>query len=1494
MLSLRLLLCGVCLILCSTPRDAFAQFIFSDASIEAGVDSPVSNSGVSWGDFDGDGYEDILVSGITLDQPPEKKPLTLYRNLRDGRFEDVSAAAGLTSLSNWYHAIWGDYDNDGDLDIYASVSLVGERNHLYRNDGNGTFSEVGADAGVDDSRLSRGIAWGDYNNDGHLDIYVANGFNDENRLYRNNGDGSFTDVASQAGVADGGQGQAAVWEDFDQDGDADLFLTDSDASMKLYNNNGNGTFTNIASAVGLGGNSMIHGVALGDYDNDQDLDVYLCDMGAGRLYRNNGNTSFTIITNPFGGVVPQYSGDAAWADVDNDGWLDLYVVSQTGQDMLYRNNGNTTFTDLRAQAGINGLGKWFGVGFGDYDNDGDLDLYAPVISGSDRLYRNESSSNGWLHVKLVGGLSNRSAIGAKVVAVTGLRRQIRTVDGGSGLFAQGSLPVEFGVGNSSMVDSVIVLWPSGTVQNLTRIEANQRITITEATTTSSTLSFTEVGNSAGVGDGGPGRGTAWGDYDMDGDQDLFLVNSGQRNRLYRSDGISPGTDLAVAAGVADGGSGFGAAWGDYDNDGDHDLYLARSGQQNLLYRNNSGTGFTEVGAGAGVADSDEGRSVAWGDYDRDGHLDLYVVNDGPNRLYHNNGDGTFTENAATAGVNDNQAGQGAAWGDYDGDGFLDLYLSNGRSGFGFSEAPNRLYRNNRDGSFSEVGGFARVNDNGNGRGVAWGDYDSDGDLDLFLANSDETLAIGAAPNRLYRNDGDGKFSEVATVSNVNDSGDGQGVAWVDYDNDGHLDLSVINDGANQLYRNDGAGGFIRSALNAGVNDGGNGTGGTWGDMDKDGWLDFYVVNDNEPNRLYRNEGNGNRWLSATLEGALSNKSGIGAQVVAVSGNHRQRSDVDGGSGYLSQPSLPVEFGFGSAVTIDSLVVHWPSGQRQVLTSVATNQHITISESDIPDDIVPPVIAFGTQISAIEGQPISISAEVSDAIGIRDVWMLYRTAGFPVWSDSIAMERETGSNVYRATIPGARVSPQGVEYVIGARDPSGNVALSIEKRLFIRLGTLFSVGLNLPSGTDLAADDFRMISIPALLTNPDPPDVLGESLGTTGAYNTRSWRLFRWNGAQYKEHPNAGQMTPGKAFWVIARDPKQIELENAFSSADQIRSIVLTPGWNQVGTPYLFPIPVSDLIASNPGGFIEPIVWEWTGSSYVQATELKPWHGYWVQNLASGSVPLVMPFVDASRITAPKHVAAASPNDEGWSLQIAAKSGALVDDSNYVGVAPGAQDGYDAFDISEPPTMGEGAVSLAIVQDQSSSRPGRYSADFKPATGMGSEWYFTVTSGSPSDGVELSISNTERIPPDIEIQLIDLDRQEHQNVRTAAEYLYLPAEEGAIRHFLLVAGPSSFVSNAIDKATQPVVVNLRQNVPNPFNPTTLISFDLPAPASVTLTIYNILGQEVRRLLDEVRPPGRHAVSWHGLNDRGRAVASGLYIYQLRTGSALLTRKMLLLR
>lgn len=471
-------------------------------------------------------------------------------------------------------------------------------------------------------------------------------------------------------------------------------------------------------------------------------------------------------------------------------------------------------------------------------------------------------------------------------------------------------------------------------------------------------SFTKITSGSIVTDGGNSYGAAWGDYDNDGDVDLFVANDIQSNFLYRNNGNGSFTKITSGVIVNDGGRSFGATWGDYDNDGDLDLFVANDDQNNFLYRNDGPPNFTFSKITSGVIVNDGGLSygAAWGDYDNDGDLDLFVNNKGGtnNFLYSNNGNGTFNKVTSGIIVNDGGNSRAASWGDFDNDRDLDLFVAN------TGPQNNFLYRN--DGppnfTFSKITTGAIVNDGGNSHGVSWGDYENDGDLDLFVANT------ANQSNFLYSNNGNGTFTKITTGAIVNDGGSSLGSAWGDFDNDGDLDLFVANDlgSSNFLYSNNGNGSFTKITAGVIVNDGGVSQGAAWADYDNDGDLDMFVANaGNTSNFLYANDGNNNKWINIKLVGMASNRSAIGARVkvqATINGISRsQVQEIAGQTGFGSQNSLNVEFGLGNAAIINMIEITWPSNIVQTITNQSVNQFITVIESataiDIPQGAIPP-------------------------------------------------------------------------------------------------------------------------------------------------------------------------------------------------------------------------------------------------------------------------------------------------------------------------------------------------------------------------------------------------------------------------------------------------------------------------------------------------------------------------------------------------------------
>ncbi|PYV36493.1 MAG: hypothetical protein DMG06_30600 [Acidobacteria bacterium] len=482
--------------------------------------------GVGAFDFDNDGWIDILlVQGSTLERfrQGDNPGPSLFRNKGDGTFEDVTQKAGFKRQAGWGMGVtFGDYDNDGFADIY--LTCLGP-NILYRNNGNGTFTDVTVKAGVGDRRWTTSAAFGDYDQDGYLDLYVCNylemnlnhlpargsgqfcsylgmpvfcgprgipGAADV--LYHNNRDGTFTDVSEKTGAVDSKRlpGLGAVWADIDNDGDLDLYVANDAEPNYLFLNRGNGTFEEKALITGLAlsGDARAQasmGVDIADYDNDGLMDVFSTHFAGdySTLYHNEGNLVWEDVTlksqlrKTYGLLV---GWGTRFADFNNDGWKDIYHsnghvypflessrfeerYNQPGT--LFLNQMNGTFLDVssKAGAGMQVRKSARGVAFADFDNDGDIDLIVANMNDSPLLLRNDrSDSNHWITVKTLGRKSNRDGIGARLTAVTGKLQQIWEIKRTVGIYSASDPRAHFGLGSYDRVDLLKVRWPSGRVE----------------------------------------------------------------------------------------------------------------------------------------------------------------------------------------------------------------------------------------------------------------------------------------------------------------------------------------------------------------------------------------------------------------------------------------------------------------------------------------------------------------------------------------------------------------------------------------------------------------------------------------------------------------------------------------------------------------------------------------------------------------------------------------------------------------------------------------------------------------------------------------------------------------------------------------------------------------------------------------------------------------------------------------------------------------------
>ncbi|MCH8822457.1 MAG: VCBS repeat-containing protein [Planctomycetes bacterium] len=854
-----------------------------------------AGGGVCIGDYDGDGKPDIyLVSQVGRDR--------LYRQVGNLKFEDVTDAAGIDSAINWgTGAIFADINNDGQLDLY--VCNYDAPNKLYINQGDGTFIESATSYGLDFHGASIMAGFADYDLDGDLDLYLltnrlypgptedipktqqVNGkvqlapgleemffiqqrnINGElqkfivkagqrDYLYRNDGNGSFIDVSKQAGISGNHPGLSATWWDYDNDGWPDLYVCNDfwDAD-RLYHNNKDGTFTDMLAEALPHTPWFSMGADFADINNDGLFDFLAADMSAtthfmsklmmgdmnesrwflesaqprqymrNALYLNTGTDRFMEI----GFLSNLASTDWTWSvkfgDLDNDGLNDVFFTNGTAnhsfdpdltrklrsaarqrntdpvtawetqweifrtveprreENLVFKNEGDLHFENKSKQWGLDKQSISFGAAYSDLDRDGDLDLVVSNIDDPVSIYRNDVATSSSVLIRLVGSRSNRFGIGATITIKTGEQTQVRQLSPTRGYMSANEPIIHFGLGDNVRIDSLTISWPSGEWQQFEQLDVDRFYKITEpgklkypTIRIKQHTQFSEISSESGL---------------------MFSSKGEQPFDDYKVQPLLPAKLSQLGPGLA---------WGDADGDGDDDLFVGGSaGFSGALFINNGNGKFKKQATGPWInhkACEDMGQ--LWIDVDGDGDMDLYVASGSyefeigdprlRDRLYLNQGGGKFVKSQPGALPDVSDCTSVVVAGDYDHDGDLDLFVGARVIPGQYPLAPtSRLLRNDK-GIFVDVTdivapGLDKV---GLVTSALWSDADNDGLLDLFV-----TLEWG--PISFWRNTGKGLENQTQSSGLADRTGWYNSITGSDLDNDGDIDYIVMNAGLNNKY-----------------------------------------------------------------------------------------------------------------------------------------------------------------------------------------------------------------------------------------------------------------------------------------------------------------------------------------------------------------------------------------------------------------------------------------------------------------------------------------------------------------------------------------------------------------------------------------------------------------------------------------------------------------------------------------------------------------------
>jgi len=1398
----------------------------------------------------------------------------------------------------------GDIDLDGDIDLVCGN--VQQANALFLNEG-GTFGIVSAwfPATVD---RTRSMALGDIDGDGDLDLVCGN-FGGANTIYLNQG-GMLGTVPADTLWTDN-TAESVVLGDLDNDGDLDVVFGVPLFPNAIYMND-DGQFSD--NPVHIGGPNETRCVALGDVDADGYLD-----LAAGSVAGRDGPGKTDVYLNQQGVLdsIPDWSSDPghqtlgiALADIDGNGRLDLICANLDQTHAIYYSQSDSLFEATPSwQSGPTEPGE--DVDVADVDSDGDLDLVFANLGQPSTLYLNNLTDPGV------------TALATDPVWSTG--RGDRTIAVALGDI-DGDGDLDMICGNSDQLSTVYL--------NLT--PALESVPSWESAAPA--LNRT--------------KSVALGDVDNDGDLDLVCGNGGAEamvSTLYRNDAGRLETapawssgELRYTASIAlakvnlddrldlvcgnqgingeastayeNSGTSFttvptwisvpqkvttSVAVGDVNGDGFVDLVCGNGGDSSAVYLNLGSAFDTRPAWYSSTALRTSG--VALGDVDRDGDLDLVCGNNGDhNTLYRN--DGKMFAVAPAWSSSQELFTTDVALGDIDGDGDLDLVCAN------TLQATTAYF--NEGGTFSPSAGWSSRPPARATTSVALGDLDGDGDLDLVCGN--ELLQPNPAqPNLAYMNEGGALARSPGWLCGR--PSDTEDVALGDVDGDGDLDAVFGNEAApNALYAGNKNPPYRGDPLAPRHNQTNNSA-----------FLAKVQVSHIGPNT---------QRILFSLVDVESDPVWVLADYQFEGDPTWYRADVDGHVGRAGM------FATSPAATPDSLdwdTSHVPSDPRDIvlrLTTIEVPKRVSISRRT-PSYLVhvgqiPLVDTFARPSSGsefFETRDIIIELRLPPGVTRDQARLYYRRGGESAYQQT---GFEDGNPLPFATIPSDWVGERGIEYWVEAQAPTETLT-DPRTEPSQRPHTIRVTATNLEEGDSHPGLRYRLMSVPLELEST--VSIIRVLQDDVGFPDVTRWRLFGYEAADsvYLEVPNDSILAfeQGRGYWLITRDAYRLDTAPVFgesAATDSAFAIALEPGWNLIGQPFAFP--VSWATVGVDSNLVEPPV-AWSGDHYVyDVGQLEPWEGYWVKNRTSSTFWMKIPPVEAQAPVNPAGRVTRAGSGGGpasereWRLSVTAASRGAIDPYNLVGMKRGARDQWDPADRSEAPMSPDRSVSLYFPHRDWRDGNGNYTVDMRggyealdeaavQSFGLGPDlwghlWRFDVAKSfsdvSAGDEVALEFSGIDDMAPEARVLLVDYDLKRVVDLREHSRYVFYEGKRDFVTNesqarFVLLVGSEEFAdARGGELPGSPTRTFLHANRPNPFNPVTIIRYEVAETAPVAIRVYDVRGAHVRDLFVGNRQPGIYEVSWNATNDGGQPVASGIYFCRLTAGHVTETRKMLLLK